>query len=139
MSAQCSRALPGWLHKHTLLPDCQALDSGLEITFGLLVRKRAGSSSSWISCCCCCCLRWGKGMNRVVPRCLPASPVPAKPELREHQETRTQPLLPQMPQSGFPRVGESAGSACPRCKKSMGKPNRLLPFASSFFQSGSSI
>ncbi|XP_074962392.1 uncharacterized protein LOC142063012 [Phalacrocorax aristotelis] len=47
-----------------------------------------GRQSSWISCCCCCCcLRWGKEMNRVVPRCLPASPVPAKPELREHQET----------------------------------------------------
>ncbi|KAM6252054.1 uncharacterized protein M6G45_008537 [Spheniscus humboldti] len=76
-------------------------------------------------------------MNRVVPRCLPASPVPAKPELREHQEmTLTQSLLPQIPQSGFPCVGKSAGSAHPGCKKWMGKPNRLFPFASSQAEPG---
>lgn len=57
------------------------------------------SQSSWISCCCCC-LRWGKERSRVVPRRLLTSPVPAKPELREHQVATSSPgPVPASPKS----------------------------------------
>lgn len=62
------------------------------------------SQSSWISCCCYC-LRWGKEMSRVVPRRLPTSPVPAKPELCEHQVATSSPSPVLLPPKAERRLG----------------------------------